>query len=428
MSAASVRMPPAEPRPPASEPRASVQAPPGGGEPGPARRVWRRWRVPLVLIGVIVLGGVAIAAISTLLPPPRSNSYLDPASSSADGTHALTDILGERGFTVVAAYSTASALAALGTSSSGHEAGGGVPATLVITSPYLLTHGQLARLGRVPADLFVVEPGPDALAALAPRVGVHDRAAGLYGQLLRPGCALKAAIMAGTANVGGSSYRSPSAADGCYLVSGFPTMVRLRAAGRTITILGSGALLTDGRLAGNGNAALALNLLAARRHIVWLTPEPPFAAPPASPGRRAAAGPALIPWQAWLVVIQLGIAVVLVGLWRCRRLGPLITERLPVVVRASETVEGHAALYQSRRARDRAAAALREDLLARLLPVLGLASGAPAEAVTGAVAARSARGQQEVARILYGQTPGTDAGLVDLARSLDELEREVCTS
>jgi hypothetical protein len=118
---------------------------------------------------------------------------------------------------------------------------------------------------------------------------------------------------------------------------------------------------------------------------------------------------------------------VLAGFWRSRRLGPLISERLPVVVRASETVEGHAALYQSRRVRDRATAALREDLLVRMLPRLGLVKDAPQDAVTGAVAARSRRGQQEIARILYGPAPGTDAELVDLARNLDELEREVCT-
>src|SRR6266567_8693801 len=100
---------------------------------------------------------------------------------------------------------------------------------------------------------------------------------------------------------------------------------------------------------------------------------------------------------------------VLAGLWRARRLGPLITERLPVVVRASETVEGHAGLYQSRRARDRAAAALREDLLARVLPVLGLVKDTPADAVTGAVTARSRHGGQDIARILYGPAPGSDA-------------------
>lgn len=400
--------------PPGLLPQATGQP---GQETGAARRASRQWRVPLALTGFIVLGGIVIAVISTLLPARGPNSYLDPASRAADGSNAVTDILGERGFTVVRAYSTSSALAAV-------RAG---PATLVVTSAYLLSGRQLGRLGRAGADLLVVEPGRVALAALAPQVRVKDRSASRYGQLLAPGCDLAAAKLAGTANVGGSSYLAPAAGTGCYRAGGFPTLVRYRAADRTITVLGSGAALSDGHLAGNGNAALALNLLAAHRRVIWLTPEPPLVPPPPSrPGQPARPGPALIPWQAWLVVIQLAIAAGLAALWRARRLGPLIGERLPVVVRASETVEGHAALYQSRRARDRAAAALRGDLLAGVLPRLGLVRGAPPEAVTGAVAARSRLAPQDIAGILYGPAPGTDEELVALARSLDELEREVC--
>ena len=96
-----------------------------------------------------------------------------------------------------------------------------------------------------------------------------------------------------------------------------------------------------------------------------------------------------------------------------------------MIVRASETVEGHARLYQSRRARDRAAAALREAMLSRVRPALGLVRDSPEAAVTGALAARSRLGQPEIASILYGPAPPTDAELVRLARSLDELERQV---
>jgi hypothetical protein len=406
-----------------------------------ARRAWRRWRVPLALIGVILLGGVAIGAISRLSPPPKPNGYLDPVSDDTDGAQALTDLLGERGYTVVSAYSTSSALAALRPGEAGRRTAESGSSTLVITSPYLLTHRQLMRLGRAHADLFVVEAGTGSLQILAPRVRVAKPLAGRSGhllagrsgRLLQPGCALAAARLAGTANLGGSTYRAPASATACYRSGGFPSLVRYRSADRWTTVLGSGAPLTDDWLASNGNAALALNLLSVHRRIVWLTPEPPLAsgpplgqAHPSGPGEEGGSAPALIPWQAWLVVIQLGIATVLVGLWRARRLGPLIAERLPVVVRASETVEGHAALYQSRRARGRAASALREDLLAQMLPVLGLARDAPAEAVTGAVAARSRHSQQAVNGILYGGEPGTDAELVALARSLDELEREVC--
>ena len=395
-----------------------MTAPPVRASPG-----WRKWRIPLALIAVIVLGGVASALISRLATPP--NTYLDPASRTPEGSHALSDILSERGFTVVRANSAATALAALGRGSDSASSGR-APATLVITSPFSLTGAQLVRLGHARADLFLVGPGPAALTALAPRVVVEHDSADRYGRLVLPRCDLAAARLAGSANVGGYSYRAPASAAGCYPVNSSPSMVRYATARRTITILGSGAPLTNIELAGNGNAALMLNLLSGRRHIVWLVPEqqqrPVAASGPPQPGRP---GPALIPWAAWLIVIQLAIAAALVAAWRARRLGPLITERLPVVVRASETVEGHGRLYQSRRARSQAAAGLRRALLKRVVPALGLIPAAPESAVTAALADRSRLAQQEITRIVFGPAPSTDAELVSLARSLDRLEKEV---
>ena len=283
-------------------------------------------------------------------------------------------------------------------------------------------------MGRTGADLVLVEPGRRALTALAPAVSVASQAGARSLRSLPPRCALPAARLAGPAKVGGTTYRPPPGASGCYPVSGVPgySVITYTAAGRRITVLGSGIPLTNESLAADGNAALALNLLRAHRDIVWLVPQParPLPAPaPAGTGRPN--GPALIPWEAVLVVIQLAIAVVLVAVWRGRRLGPLIAEPLPVVVRASETVEGHGRLYQARRARGRAATALRSELLDRVLPALGLARDAPQQAVCDALAARTRFSTQEIAAIVFGPGPGTDDDLVRLARSLDELDREV---
>src|SRR5262245_41857977 len=150
-----------------------------------ALQAWRRWRVPLVLIGVIIIGGIVIAVISRLLPPPGPNSYLDPASTAPDGAHALTDILGDRGYDVIRAYSASSAVAALSSGPGVERPSAGGPATLVVTSPYRLTHPQLVRLGRSEADLVVVEAGPGSLTTLAPRVRLKHALTGRFGQLLR---------------------------------------------------------------------------------------------------------------------------------------------------------------------------------------------------------------------------------------------------
>jgi hypothetical protein len=64
-------------------------------------------------------------------------------------------------------------------------------------------------------------------------------------------------------------------------------------------------------------------------------------------------------------------------------------------------------------------------MLGRVRPALGLAANAPADAVADGIASRSWRSSQEIAAIVYGPAPATDAGLVRLASDLDELEREV---
>lgn len=376
---------------------------------------WLRVRAPLAVLAFVAAG---VAVIVLLAPAAKSNTYLDPAGTDIGGTKALVDILGQRGFRVTSVYSPADALDAIRTSRQGTR-----PAvTLVITRPDLLTAAQRAQLGRADADLFLVEPGATSLATLAPAITVANLGAP-FGAPVNPACDIAGARLAGSANTGEITYRGPSYATGCYPVDGNPSVVRYVRVGRIITVLGTGLPLSNRLLAVEGNAALALNLLNAHRDIVWLTPEPKIAksAPLASGSKR----PSLIPGAAWLVVLQLGVALVLAAAWRARRFGPLISEQLPIVVRASETVEGHARLYQSRRARDRAAAALRDDMLGRMQPTLGLVAGAPADAVADGIASRSRRSRQEILAIVYGPAPATDADLVRLAHDLDELEREV---
>jgi len=257
---------------------------------------------------------------------------------------------------------------------------------------------------------------------------------------------MPAALLAGNADMGGLLLRTTRPPQQqCYPSGGRPTLVRYAAAGRTVTILGTGAPLTNQDLASLGNGALAINLLSSRAHVVWLVPGP---APAAGSGQTPFTD--LVPWPAYLITIQLAVAAVLTALWRSRRLGPLVTERLPAVVRAAETVEGHGRLYRARRSRDRAAAALRGAAESRLAHRLGLADGtdgsglgghsAPwghprprwpstprAAALCALLAARTGRGQDAVTAIMFGPVPQDDAALVRLADALDTLEKEVRT-
>lgn len=406
------------PRAPAAGTRSRGAAAESGSGSRPdsptAADLWRRWRVPLALVALILLGGTVIALLK---PTAVITGYLDPAGTDAPGARALADILSDRGDKVVRVVTPAAAAAA--------AAGpGGV--TLVITSPRLLSAQQLASLARIAADRVLVGPDQAALAALAPEVRLAGAAP---VQALWPGCGLAAAQLAGNADLGGqrlvlrSAARALGGPELCYPMGGSPSLVRYTASGRVITVLGSGNALTNGSLAQLGNASLAINLLGGRSRIVWLVPEPalPGGALPGRPKSLLS----LIPLPAYLVAIQLGVAAVLAALWRARRLGPLVAERLPVVVRASETAEGHAGLYRSRRARGRAAAALRAAMLARTLPALGLAPDARPGEVISAVSARSGSGAKAIEAMLFGPAPRDDAALVALADDLDALEREV---
>lgn len=383
----------------------SSAGPAGQASRGPADR-WRRWRAPIAISAIVVLAGFGIA----LLQPPPANGYLNPASTAALGTHALAGILAQRGLRV-SATATPAAAAAQATSGS----------TLVITSPQYLTAGQLAELARVPASLVIVEPDRAALAALAPSVVLAGTPP--VGPLA-PGCRLRAAALAGPADMGGLGFRlrpGRRAVARCYPAGGLATLAVVSAAGRLTAVLGTGTPLTNEYLASQGNAALAINLLSSARRVIWLVPGPAAVTAAATPRSFTS----LIPLPAKLVAIQLAIAVLLAALWRARRLGPLVSEQLPVVVRASETAEGHARLYRSRQARDRAAAALRSAALSRLGPAAELPRGATPDAITATLARRSALGESRVAELLYGPAPGSDAKLVSLAADLDALEEEV---
>ena len=129
-----------------------------------------------------------------------------------------------------------------------------------------------------------------------------------------------------------------------------------------------------------------------------------------------------IVWQLWLVGAA-GRAV------EGRRLGPLVAEDLPVVVRASETVEGRGRLYRSRRARDRAAdgAAHRDPAAPAAATRLRAPTRRPPPSSLPSPRARR-RSRYALHTRCSGPPPATDADLVHLAHALDDIERQVAHS
>jgi hypothetical protein len=375
------------------------------------RTGWRRRRAWLVVGVIVLLGGGAIA---TLQPRP-ANPFLNPGNLSAVGAHALADIVVGLGHDVVTTGSVSIA-----------ERDATRGSTLMVTNSDYLTQAELDALGRVPANVVLVEPDAAALAAIAPPVSFTNRPEPVV--VTAPACRLRAAELAGSADMGGETLRvrgSRVVAQQCYLSASGPSLVQMVLRGRTVTVLATSAPMTNGRLAAQGNAALSINLLATHR-IIWLVPD--NAAVPTTAGAGPKSFPSLIPLGADLVIIQLGVAAVLAAAWRARRLGQLVAEPLPVVIRAAETTEGHGRLYQARHARAQAAEALRGAARARLERALGLPAGSAPDALAGALAQRTAVPARRIAELLFGPAPPTDEALVSLARDLDQLEREAGTT
>ncbi|GAA2623361.1 DUF4350 domain-containing protein [Actinomadura fulvescens] len=386
----------------------------GSGETTARQVAVRRWRTSRGIVFVI-LAMVLVAIILAALKPTVTPQFLDPTEPGPGGSRALVELLKQRGTPVTVARGATDAVSRTGPSS-----------VLVVTRPERLTSADVDRLRGASGDVLLVEPSRRLLEALAPGV---SPAAESFEDVAEPGCSLPAATLAGKVDFGRSeTYEPPRGATGCYRADEYPRVVQLPAAtagGRTVTVLGAAAPLTNRYLADEGNAALAMNLAGARSSVVWLIPDLPAAG---TGGDRSIRD--LLPLGVNLFFFQLIVAVVLIALWRARRLGPVVAEALPVAVRSAETVEGRARLYRAHHARDRAAAALRAGALERLVPLLGLPRGAaqdPAAAteIVAAVARRTDADETAVGGALYGPEPADDAQLVWLADVLDDLERQV---
>src|SRR5690606_36744381 len=83
-------------------------------------------------------------------------------------------------------------------------------------------------------------------------------------------------------------------------------------------------------------------------------------------------------------ILLLLLAGVVAGIARGQRFGPLVTETLPVTVRASETMHGRARLTAKAGDSAHAAAALRDGALRRLAARLGLTARSTAVEVADA--------------------------------------------
>ncbi|MFE3721529.1 DUF4350 domain-containing protein [Streptomyces cyaneofuscatus] len=399
-------------------------------------QVWKRARGLLIALLILVIAGVTFAAVRS----GTNYGHLDPRSADAKGSRAAAELLKARGISVTVATTLDEATTAAGSDT-----------TLLVTGPNLLTPAQQRRLHEATSAstgrTVLIAPGPAAATRLSPGVRTEPHRPVTP---LPPSCAFPPARSAGTADMGGLRYTAPdSTATACYPSDGSPSLLILKGRGDSDTVLlGSPDFLRNERLDQQGNASLALQLLGSRPHLVWYLPslaDPSATSDDGSPdnsndtnsggnGVEASGEESdfldLIP-SGWLWgTLQLTLAAVLAAIWRGRRFGPLVVERLPVSIRASESAEGRAGLYRKANARDRAAESLRAAARSRIARLAGVTAreAHTSDVLLPAVSARTTTTGDDLSTLLFGPAPADDAALVLLAEHLDALEREVRTS
>lgn len=387
--------------------RPNSAPPPATSSQVGVRDVLRRYRAPLALLVLLL---VALAVLGVL--QRTTGGTLDPRSYSQGGARGVATVLAGLGVPTEVVGDIPELEAAVGPGSN-----------VVLANPAALTPAERERVGEivrsVDASLLVVSAIPADLEALGvdvEAVGVEDT------DVRRPACNAPVAEQAGDARTGGVVYDVPRGATGCYPVDGTASLLLLPA--DRVALLGAPDVLTNKHADEDGNAALALGLLAeapdgeAVEQVLWVVPRPDRAVLGTPDQTIGELVPDAITWGA----VQVGIAVVVLALWRMRRLGRVVTEPLPIVVRAAEAVEGRGRLYQVAGARAEAAEALRSGARARLGRRLQVPPETGPDGLVDIASARLGQDPHRVGDLLYGAAPQDDEGLVRLARELDTLE------
>ncbi|GEL95141.1 DUF4350 domain-containing protein [Cellulomonas composti] len=373
-------------------------------------RAAHRWRRSRVLIGAGVL--VVLVGLLALLPEPRtSQTPLAPDNPSGTGAMAVAEILRREGVSITYTQRFADVEA---------HARDGV--TVAVFGDYALGEAQLEAMDDLSGDLVLIGAtyASGTLAGIETTWAVTDP-----DEVLAARCDDPDAVAAGTITRAGALH-APAGATVCFPAADAAAdegaYVDVSVDGRRITVLGDPAMLTNAHLTEEGNAALALRMLGRHTELVWYVPswDDPYQGA-TTEDEPTASMPPWVDALAW----QLLLVVVVTAVWQGRRMGRLVTEPLPVVVRAGEAVRGRGRLYRRSRARGHAAAALRAGAASRIAERLGLPRSAPAPLLVDVAARACGWPAADVEHLLYGPPPTDDDGLARLARDLDHLESEV---
>ncbi|RKR73270.1 hypothetical protein C8E83_0360 [Frondihabitans australicus] len=368
--------------------------------------------VAVVVVIVAIVGAITVTGLAS-----SGAQTLGPTTAAPVGSKALVEVLRREGVTV-------KVTSTLRQTSRAAAAADGRVTVFAYDPQAILDRSQWASLGSLGDHTVVADAGQDALAALAP--GVHE-AQDALSSTLTPSCDLPALAKVRTVTGGGYGFTvAPTAADDAGTTSCLPSasgaetsygLVQVERDGHTTTALGASSALENGVITDHDDAALALTLLGDSPTLIWYLPT--LADLPKSGGGTLQS---LTPGWVTPAIALLGVAAIVAAFWRGRRLGPLVVENLPVIVRSTETVEGRARLYQRGSSRGHALDQLRIGAIGRLASATGLGSRASVDDVVLRVAALLGVDPRRVHSTLVGVSPGDDRQLVAMSDDLADLE------
>lgn len=389
----------------------SITIPPTPPHPAPPRRPLRGVLIGVAVAVIFVLVAVVVSAVTQ--PRERDDDYLSPVSGSPAGARAVVEVLRDQGVDVEPATTLAEVR--------GVDSDPAATTLVVYDASLVLGADQRRELFDVADRIIVLDALDDALADFAP--GVVFDSEGLRGTF-PVDCDLPAAVKAEAVSGWPYLYDIDDAdadATGCFAGEEHRyALVHTRTRGAEVTIVGLSPAFSNGEILDDGNAALALNLLGEHETLIWYRPD----LSELDSGEIPSAANLTPPWVTPLVVLLLLFGLV-AAIWRGRRLGPLVAERLPVVVRANETMEGRARLYERAGSREHALDSLRIGTIARLALICGLPRRASVDEVVAAVAALTGRDRRELEDLLVDRIPVHDGALVALSDDLLRLEADV---
>jgi hypothetical protein len=379
---------------------------------------WRRWRWAGIVV-IIVFGSVVAM---TLLAPSGSSEPLAIDNSGPEGAMALAEVLTSHGVDVRAVDTLQDAHEQL------DDAG-----TLVIATYAFLTWEQVDSIAAYPGPVVWLEPDSYTLEEIDPALSATWDYDVPEDQRLNvsAGCILPTPARAKSVNASPSRIVVVTGTPGfvvCFGTEGVNSGVythQERPEKEPAVLIADSGIFTNEHVAKGGNAALAMGTLGSRERLVWYTgaawDDTTLTSEQGASDYYEPTAPA------WLAPAMLAavLTALLAAVWQGRRFGSLVTEPLPLVVRASEATQGRARLYRRSGARAHALAALRAGAATRLASRLALPRTASQEEVIVAVASASGRSTAEVRALLFDAIAPDDAAMVDLVRRIDALESEV---